>query len=127
MTVSYKLMEINFKRSGENLILMKFEFDSKKYLKDLKNSSSYFHTFINHESLAGGVLQLQPGDEDTQTPHDVDELYYIIRGDGFLKINNKDYSVDEGKVFFVPKDVEHHFFGNKKELVVMYFFGGSNS
>lgn len=106
---------------------MKFEFDTKEYLKDLKNNSSYFHTFINKETLAGGVLQLQPGEEDTQAPHDTDELYYVVRGDGFLKINNKDYQVSEGKVFFVPKDVEHFFFGNKSELVVMYFFGGPDS
>jgi len=31
------------------------------------------------------------------------------------------------KVFFVQKDIEHYFFGNKKELIVLYFFGGPDS
>jgi hypothetical protein len=29
--------------------------------------------------------------------------------------------------FFVAKNVKHHFFGNTKELTVLYFFGGPDS
>ena len=57
----------------------------------------------------------------------VDELYYVIKGDGFLKINQRDYPIEEGKIFFVPKNIQHCFFGNKKELIVIYFFGGPDS
>ena len=107
---------------------MKLEFDIDEYLKKIKKSpDEYFHTFINKESLAAGILLLQPGEEDTQTPHDSDEVYYVVRGDGYLRINKKDYPVSAGKVFFVAKDVEHHFFGNSKELQVLYFFGGPDS
>ena len=107
---------------------MKLEFDTNKYLKEIKkNNEEYFHTFINKQSLAAGILFLKPGEQDTQEPHDSDEIYYIIDGDGFLKINKKDYQVSEGKAFFVAKNVEHHFFGNKKDLTVLYFFGGPDS
>jgi len=106
---------------------MKFEFDTKSYIDQLKKSDSYFHTFINRNSLAAGILVLQPNEEDTQEPHDSDELYYVIKGDGFLKINQRDYPVEEGKTFFVPKNIKHYFFGNKKELIVIYFFGGPDS
>ena len=68
---------------------MKFEFDTRKYIDDLQKSSSYFHTFINKDTLAAGVLVLQPGEKDTQTPHDSDELYYVIRCNGYFKINKK--------------------------------------
>ena len=106
---------------------MKLEFDLSNSLEKIKNSNSYFHTFINKDSLAAGVLVLQPGEEDTQEPHDSDEVYYVIAGDGFLKINSKDYKVSKDKLFFVAKDVEHYFHGNKKELKVLYFFGGPDS
>ncbi len=49
---------------------MKFEFDTKSYINQLKKSDSYFHTFINRNSLAAGILVLQPNEEDTQEPHD---------------------------------------------------------
>ena len=54
-------------------------------------------------------------------------MYYVVEGDGFLKIRKKNYALKNGKAFFVPKDVEHFFFGNKKKLVVLYFFGGSKN
>ena len=107
---------------------MKLEFEISKYIDEIKkNNADYFYTFINRENLAAGVLVLQPGEEDTQTPHDSDEIYYVIKGDGFLKINKKTYPVLEGKIFFVSKNVEHNFFGNSKELIVLYFFGGPDS
>ena len=106
---------------------MKLDFDTNQYIDEIRKNENYFHTFIDRENLAVGVLVLQPGEEDTQTPHDSNEVYYIVKGDGFLKINKKDYSVLEGKVFFVQKDIEHYFFGNKKELIVLYFFGGPDS
>ena len=106
---------------------MKLEYDLDTYLKKIKNNTSYFDTFINKESLAAGVLVLKPGEEDTQTPHESDEVYFVISGNGFLKIKNKDYKVSKNKLFFVAKDVEHFFHGNTKELQVLYFFGGSDS
>ena len=106
---------------------MKLEFDLTTYLEKIKNSSDYFHTFINRESLAAGVLVLKPGEEDTQTPHDTDEVYYVISGNGFLRIKDKDYKVSKDKLFFVAKDVEHYFHGNTKDLKVLYFFGGPDS
>ncbi|AFS83093.1 cupin domain-containing protein [Candidatus Nitrosopumilus sediminis] len=106
---------------------MKIEYDLDTYLEKIKNNNSYFDTFINKDSLATGILFLKPGEEDTQTPHDSDEVYFIISGDGYLKIKNKDYKVSKDKLFFVAKDVEHFFHGNTKELKVLYFFGGHDS
>ncbi len=108
--------------------MLKLEFDTNEYLNEIKNNNDeYFHTFINRQSLAAGILFLKPGEHDTQEPHDTDEIYYIIRGDGYLKIKQKDSPVSEGKVFFVAKNVRHYFFGNTKDLTVLYFFGGPDS
>jgi len=106
---------------------LKLDYDLNSYLEKIKKSNSYFHTFINRDSLAAGILVLQPGEEDTQEPHDSDEVYYVISGDGFLKINDKDYTISKDKLFFVAKDVKHFFHGNTKEIKVLYFFGGPDS
>ena len=106
---------------------MKLDFDISKYIEKIKNSDEYFHTFINKQSLAAGVLVLQPGEEDTQEPHQSDEVYFIIKGNGFLKIKTKDFPVEQNKMYFVGKEIEHYFHGNTKELVVLYFFGGPDS
>lgn len=106
---------------------MKLDFDLSSYLKKIEKSTSYFHTFINRDSLAVGLLVLQSGEEDTQAPHSSDEVYYVISGNGFLRIKNKDYPVLKDKLFFVGKEIPHYFHSNSRELKVLYFFGGPDS
>ena len=106
---------------------LKLEFNLRDNLDKIKKSDSYFHTFINKDSLATGILILKPGEKDTQEPHESDEVYFIISGNGFLKIKNKDYKISKDKLFFVGKDIPHYFHSNTKELKVLYFFGGSDS
>ena len=106
---------------------MKIQFDTNQYFKKLKNSKSYFQTFINKESLATGVIFLKPDQKDTQEPHDSDEIYYILDGNGFLQINDKSHRIKKEEIYFVAKDVPLHFYGNTKNLSVLYFFGGSDS
>lgn len=106
---------------------VKIAFDTKEYLKKIAKGNSYFHTFLNRESIAAGILRLEPGDVDTQVPHDCDEVYYVVKGDGFLDIGGNNYQLSEGMSYFVAKNVQHRFHGNSKELVVMYFFSGPDS
>jgi len=106
---------------------MKTLYDVDKYIKKIKKNSNYFHTFINNENMAAGVLVLQPGEKDTQEPHESDEVYFILKGDGFLKINDTDHPVSENKMYFVGKKVQHYFHDNSTELIVLYFFGGPDS
>ncbi len=102
---------------------MRSEFDIGRHIRRLQDSDEYFHTFIDRKSLAAGVLSLGPGEEDVQEPHDSDEIYYIVDGDGFLRIGKKDHAVSKGMAFFVAANTKHRFFGNTKRLDVIYFFG----
>ena len=106
---------------------MKIVFDTNEYIKKIAKSDSYFYTFINKDTLAAGVLRLEPGEEDTQEPHESDEIYFVVKGDGFLTIGDKDYPVSEGLSYFVAKKIPHKFHGNTRELIVFYFFGGPDS
>ena len=106
---------------------MKIQFDTNQYFKKLKNSKSYFQTFINKESLAAGVIFLKPGQKDTQEPHESDEVYYILSGNGFLQLNKKSYTIKKGQIYFVAKNTPHRFYGNTTNLSVLYFFSGYDS
>jgi len=106
---------------------LKINFIASDYLNKLKTTNSYFHTFIDRKSLAVGVIFLKPGEDDTQDPHDSDEIYYILDGNGFLEINNESYRLKKDQIYFVAKNIPHHFYGNTKNLSVLYFFGGSSS
>lgn len=61
---------------------------------------------------------------DTQGGYYVDEVYYVIEGNGFIKINGKDHSIKQGTSILVPAKTEHKFHGNKQDLVIFYVLGG---
>ncbi|RMF30001.1 MAG: cupin domain-containing protein [Candidatus Nitrosothermus koennekii] len=76
--------------------------------------------------MAVGVLRLKPEQEDPQDPHLYDEIYYIIKGDGYLRVDDKDIEVKEGKIIFVPAYTKHKFHDNTKELIALYVFAGED-
>ncbi len=94
-------------------------------LKDLLSKiakDEYFYDFLKVRHLEAGVLRLYPGQADTQQPHSEDELYYVIEGDGFIEVGKEQKPVSNGSIIFVPAEMNHKFYGNKTELVVLYMF-----
>ena len=82
----------------------------------------YFVDFLNTKSLEAGIIKLRKDQRDIQTSHPLDELYYIIRGDGFIRIGGKSQPVNKGTIIFVPAQIDHNFYGNKGDLVILYIF-----
>jgi mannose-6-phosphate isomerase-like protein (cupin superfamily) len=82
----------------------------------------YFVDFLNTKSLEAGIIKLRKDQKDTQTSHPLDELYYIIRGDGYIRIGGKSQPVNQGTIIFVPAQIDHSFYGNEGDLVILYIF-----
>jgi mannose-6-phosphate isomerase-like protein (cupin superfamily) len=87
---------------------------------DLDNSG--FLNFFELDHLQAGILRLKPGEQDTQEPHSLDEVYLVLDGDGFIEIGKKTYTLKKDLFIFVPAEVKHRFYGNSKEIIVVYFF-----
>jgi mannose-6-phosphate isomerase-like protein (cupin superfamily) len=51
------------------------------------------------------------------------QVYYVIEGNGFIKLG-KDHAVRQGTSIFVPAKADHRFHGNKQDLVIFYALGG---
>jgi mannose-6-phosphate isomerase-like protein (cupin superfamily) len=96
-----------------------FELDD---LLERIEKGGYWADFLKVRHLEAGVLRLHPGQEDTQGPHDSDEMYFVIEGSGFIEVGKEKRPVKSGSVVFVPKDMPHHFYGNRDTLVVLYMF-----
>lgn len=87
---------------------------------DLDNSG--FLNFFDLQHLQAGILRLKPSELDTQEPHSLDEIYLVLEGDGFIEIGKKAYTVKKDLFIFVPAEARHRFYGNTKEILVIYFF-----
>jgi mannose-6-phosphate isomerase-like protein (cupin superfamily) len=102
-----------------------FDLDSVLLTLDKKGDSSYFLDFIHNSSFEVGVLRLNPGQKDTQRPHSEDELYFVVEGNGYINIVEKNLKIKKGSCIFVPSKTVHYFHGNKERLVVLYVFNVS--
>jgi len=102
-----------------------FDLDSVLLTLDKKGDSSYFLDFIHNSSFEVGVLRLNPGQKDTQGPHSEDELYFVVEGNGYINIVEKNLKIKKGSCIFVPSKTVHYFHGNKERLVVLYVFNVS--
>ena len=64
---------------------MKLDFDTVEYIKKIrKDPDNYFHTFLNHQNLAAGIIVLPPGATEIFSFKKIHYTWYKIR-DSFCK------------------------------------------
>ena len=78
--------------------------------------------FLRSPAMSAGVYVLAAGSTDPQSPHHEDELYYVVRGRGRMRVGSENQSVEAGSVIFVEKEIEHRFYDVAEELLVLVFF-----
>jgi mannose-6-phosphate isomerase-like protein (cupin superfamily) len=97
----------------------------EKVIAELDNTNGYFLNVFKNKGLNAGILRLRKGETDTQEPHSVDEVYFVIEGTGHIEIEDKMKPVNRADFIFVPANVHHRFVVGNKDLMVLYFFGCS--
>jgi mannose-6-phosphate isomerase-like protein (cupin superfamily) len=81
-----------------------------------------YDEFIRHDSLSVGIYCLVAGQQDTQSPHSEDEVYYVVSGRGRLRVGDEDAPVQAGSVAFVAANQVHRFFDITEDLEILVFF-----
>ncbi len=78
---------------------------------------------IVHESagLEIGVYVLVAPEPDRQQPHEDDEVYVVLEGDGVLDVADERVELREGHAVFVPAGVEHRFSAYEQLAVLVIF------
>jgi mannose-6-phosphate isomerase-like protein (cupin superfamily) len=66
---------------------------------------------VVHESagLEIGVYVLVAPEADRQQPHEDDEVYVVLEGNGVLQVEDAEVPVREGTALFVEAGAEHRF------------------
>src|SRR5438552_19028467 len=81
-----------------------------------------FIVAFEHGTLSVGLFA--PRGVDTQQPHTRDEVYVVVRGEGFF-VNGPDrHRFGPGDVLFVPAGIVHRFDEFTDELAGWVFFYG---
>ncbi|OEK03735.1 hypothetical protein BFP97_03500 [Roseivirga sp. 4D4] len=90
--------------------------------KELKSGNRRYLPFLNVDKLRTGLYVLPAGAEDTQQPHEHDEVYYILSGKAKFVAGQNETEVQEGAVLYVKANIEHRFSEIEEELKVLVFF-----
>jgi mannose-6-phosphate isomerase-like protein (cupin superfamily) len=81
-----------------------------------------YHEFLRVASMSAGLYHLNAGQDDPQGPHHEDEVYYVVRGRGKIRVADEDRDVQAGSIIFVAAHVVHRFHSITEDLDILVFF-----
>ena len=80
-----------------------------------------YEVFFESPSLELGVYVLVAPEPDDQEPHDRDELYVVLEGEGALTVEGKDQTLGPGDAAFVTAGDDHRFSGYERLVLFVLF------
>ena len=83
--------------------------------------------FLRVPAMSAGLYVLAAGATDNQKPHAEDEIYYVLRGKGRMRVSDDQFEVAPGQIIFVPARADHRFFDISEELALLVFFAPAES
>lgn len=86
-----------------------------------------YHEFLRVPAMSAGIYVLSAGTSDKQTPHQEDEIYYVVRGKAKMRLGREERAISQGDIIFVEKALEHRFFDIADELVLLVIFAPAES
>ena len=78
--------------------------------------------FLRVPALSAGLYVLEASSIDQQKPHTEDEVYYVVEGQGAIRVADEDGPVGPGTVVYVAAGVEHRFHSITKDLKILVVF-----
>ncbi|MFT2010501.1 cupin domain-containing protein [Pontibacter sp. 13R65] len=94
--------------------------EEEAVLNELCNSGAEFITLFEKNSLSVEIYK--PHLSDNQKPHDRDEFYLIISGEGKFQLLDEVTSFKKGDFLFVPAYTEHRFIQFSEDFITWVFF-----
>jgi mannose-6-phosphate isomerase-like protein (cupin superfamily) len=85
-------------------------------------SPTPFAPAITHGTLLAGIYA--PIGSDPQTPHERDEVYFVVSGSGQFVRGDEREAFGPGAALFVPARMPHRFEDFSEDLVVWVVFYG---
>ncbi len=68
----------------------------------------YFE-FLDEQSMNAGLYLVEAGEDDHQSPHALDEIYYVVRGRADFFADGDILQTGAGDVIYVRSGIEHRF------------------
>lgn len=100
-------------------------FDLAQLQKQLTDAPAQYKEFLNVPALSCGLYRLAVGACDMQSPHDEDEIYFVLSGKAKMKLGDAERLVEPGNLLYVGATETHSFFEIIEEMTLLVFFATS--
>lgn len=101
-------------------------FDIHKLTQKLAGGKPEYQEFLREASLSCGIYHLPKGSRDMQSPHDEDEVYYVLSGRARMKVADDFQEVREGTILYIKATEAHSFFEIEEDMTLLVFFAASS-
>lgn len=102
------------------------QFNLSDVIKKRQEAGGAWLEFFSAPNMSMGIYNIPAGtsDHETHHPHDRDEMYLAVSGNGRLTVDGQQFVVGANTVVYVKAGVEHHFHDVTEDLTVLVCFGG---
>ncbi len=107
-------------KTEESPALLKFNMDELS-AQNAATDLPYLE-FMRVESMSGYIYELPAGTVDEQTPHDQDEIYYVVKGRSDLTVDGETVAIKPGDILYVKKFAQHLFSNITEDLSLLVVF-----
>ena len=97
-------------------------FSLMEEIETQRGSGSPYSEFLRVPSLSCGIYSLAAGAKDLQSPHDEDEVYYVVSGRARVRVHDEEKVIGPGSILYVPATAEHSFCEIEEDLTLLVFF-----
>jgi mannose-6-phosphate isomerase-like protein (cupin superfamily) len=102
-----------------------FNFDSAA--GEMRSRAEIWSQPLRVPAMSVGVYVLAAGSNDEQTPHNEDEVYYVVRGRAVVRIGSSTRAVGPGDCIFVAAGDKHRFEDISDDLELLVVFAPAYS
>lgn len=107
-------------QAEENPAMLKFNMDELSAQR--AGTDLPYLEFMRLESMSGYIYELPAGATDEQTPHDQDEIYYVVKGRSDLTVDGETVAIKPGDILYVKKFARHLFSNITEDLSLLVVF-----
>lgn len=85
-----------------------------------RQNTSFRHVLFTARQMQLVVMSLQPGEEIGTEVHEVDQLIYVVEGEGKVVLDGEGATVEKGTVVCVPAGVQHNVIAGKGKAMKLF-------
>ena len=97
-------------------------FQVKDLIEKQRGTAVPYFEFLRVPALSCGIYTLPAGSRDLQSPHDEDEVYYVLSGRGRARVGEAVEEVGPGTLLYIEATSEHSFFEIDEDIMLLVFF-----